>query len=356
MKLKIVASLCKKIYLKIKNQHYGKQLKGFFMHADEYRQTSSLKKIYVVSTPEYGNLGDHAIAIAEMSLLREFYPDYKVVEIGDDEFLYHYRCLCHFIKKVDIICLIGGGNFGVIYPEVEFVRRKMIKGCPNNKIIMFPQTMDFGSGKYAEKELRKSKQLYQKHRELYLMAREKRSYKMMQKEFSKNRVLLAPDVVLTWKPKIKSSVTNNLVLLCLRDDKERAMNSEVRDAITVFLKSKGYQIFYADTEQHRRIAKDDRKKEVDAMLEKIATAQFMITDRLHGMIFSCICGTPCLAFDNNNKKISGVAEWIHNQNISVYRDNVSIEEQIMYISQKSHFVFNNNEYVKMFSDALKDVI
>lgn len=36
----------------------------------------------------------------------------------------------------------------------------------------------------------------------------------------------------------------------------------------------------------------------------------VITDRLHGMIFAAITGTPCIAFDNISKKVSGVYKWI----------------------------------------------
>ena len=40
-------------------------------------------------------------------------------------------------------------------------------------------------------------------------------------------------------------------------------------------------------------------------------AELVITDRLHCMIFCVITGTPCVAIDNSNKKISGVYnEWL----------------------------------------------
>lgn len=356
MKIRKLAHWCRRAYFKFINQHYWHQFIGFFRHAREYRSYSSKKKIYVVSTPEYGNLGDHAIAIAEVSLLKKLYPDYDVVEIGDIEFLYHYRCLIYYIKKEDLICLIGGGNFGVIYPEIEFVRRKMITAFPQNKIIMFPQTMDFGSGEYAERELLKSKKIYQDHNKLFLMAREKKSYDLMKETFRTNRVFLAPDVVLSWKPEIHCSWINKRVLLCYRNDGERVMGSDIRERISTYLEKNGFQTVYTDTEKNKRIEKKERKDEVYAMLREIASAQFVITDRLHGMILSCICGTPCLAFDNKNKKISGVSEWIHNLSIQVCTDTSKLEEQISSISRKAHFEFDNSEYMHVFSDVLKDVI
>ena len=38
--------------------------------------------------------------------------------------------------------------------------------------------------------------------------------------------------------------------------------------------------------------------------DKFSKAELVITDRLHGMIFSVITKTPCLVFDNKNHKIS----------------------------------------------------
>ena len=48
-------------------------------------------------------------------------------------------------------------------------------------------------------------------------------------------------------------------------------------------------------------------------LDEFAKAEIVITDRLHGMIFATITGTPCIAFDNLSNKVSGVYEWIMDQ-------------------------------------------
>lgn len=40
------------------------------------------------------------------------------------------------------------------------------------------------------------------------------------------------------------------------------------------------------------------------LLNEISQLDIVITDRLHGMIFCYITGTPCIVFDNDNHKIS----------------------------------------------------
>ena len=40
-------------------------------------------------------------------------------------------------------------------------------------------------------------------------------------------------------------------------------------------------------------------------LTEFASARLVITDRLHGLIFSAITNTPCIAFDNLSGKVHG---------------------------------------------------
>ena len=45
-------------------------------------------------------------------------------------------------------------------------------------------------------------------------------------------------------------------------------------------------------------------------MSEFASCKLVITDRLHGMIFSAITGTKCFALDNLSKKVSGGYEWV----------------------------------------------
>ena len=46
--------------------------------------------------------------------------------------------------------------------------------------------------------------------------------------------------------------------------------------------------------------------------EEFKHARLVITDRLHGMIFSAITGTPCVALNNSNGKVGFEYEWLKN--------------------------------------------
>lgn len=46
------------------------------------------------------------------------------------------------------------------------------------------------------------------------------------------------------------------------------------------------------------------------LLNHISEMELLITDRLHGMIFGFITGTPTIALSNNNPKIRESYKWI----------------------------------------------
>ncbi len=43
---------------------------------------------------------------------------------------------------------------------------------------------------------------------------------------------------------------------------------------------------------------------------EFSSVQLVVTDRLHGMVFSAITGTPCIALDNISHKVYGAYQWL----------------------------------------------
>lgn len=58
------------------------------------------------------------------------------------------------------------------------------------------------------------------------------------------------------------------------------------------------------------ISPDIRKEIVEQQLSRFASAKLIITDRLHGMVFAALVGTPCIVFNNYNHKVCGTYDWI----------------------------------------------
>ncbi|HLS30591.1 MAG TPA: polysaccharide pyruvyl transferase family protein, partial [Flavobacteriaceae bacterium] len=64
-----------------------------------------------------------------------------------------------------------------------------------------------------------------------------------------------------------------------------------------------------------------RTEELNKIWTAFRSAELVITDRLHGMIFCYITGTPCVVFQNNNHKVRETYDWIKsNTNVKLMKD------------------------------------
>src|SRR5699024_12301584 len=116
--------------------------KGLNKLKKNYRRATG-KVVFVLQTPIHTNIGDHAIAQAQINFINKRFPKCILIEVNQS-FLNEF---CDEFKKIirpdDIITLIGGGNMGDQYINEELYRRKVVKTFLDNKIIVFPQTIYF---------------------------------------------------------------------------------------------------------------------------------------------------------------------------------------------------------------------
>ena len=101
--------------------------------------SSSSKRIYYLDSPEYGNLGDQAIALAIREFAKKQFPSYEFIEILQKDLPFYIGSLKKNIRNDDLIFLTGGGNMGNLYRTYEAARRFVIKKFPNIHIVVFPQ-------------------------------------------------------------------------------------------------------------------------------------------------------------------------------------------------------------------------
>ena len=273
-----------------------------------WNQEHTCKYVYFLDTPEYGNIGDQAIAFAMMKFMNDFFPEYKQREIQENQIYYQINKLKKIIKPNDLICLTGGGNMGILYQRYEAIRRMIIKQFPNNNIIIFPQTIDYGRTSYGKMELNRAKKIYNAHKNLIIMAREEKSYNIMKSNFNKCKVFLCPDIVLYLNYVDACKKRDNSIGICLRNDKEKVASGFDLEKVDTL----NYKINEISTTLNNgnKINAENRKKIVEDKLLEISKNKFFITDRLHGMIFAFITDTNCIALPNSNGKVEGVYKWI----------------------------------------------
>lgn len=287
---------------------------SYFYYRDNFKllkNTNHEKRIILFCTPEHGNLGDHAIAIAQYKFLKGNYPEIKVIEITSNFYLEKKEKIKKLINEEDILIISGGGFLGSLWLKEEEIVRDVIKTFIENKIVIFPQTIFFEKNDFGKNELEKSKKIYQKHKNLYITVRDKNSIYEAEKLIRKQEnILYVPDIVLyleniRFRQEIKKGSD---ILICLRKDKEKITDNKIGNII-LELKNR-YSIKYTDTVINSFILPNKRRKYVEEKMLEFANSKIVITDRLHGMIFAFLTKTPCIALNNSSGKVLGVYEWI----------------------------------------------
>ncbi len=271
------------------------------------------KKAYMIGTPTHENLGDSAIVLAQRAFLEKngLAPE-RIHEITEEDYRAWWDRIRKWIPKSALIAQLGGGHMGNQWPEEERLHRKQVEAFPKNPNIIFPQTLYYLPDEQGRTEAQASVPIYNGKQKLTMAAREKKSYQTMQELYPDTRILLTPDIVLSADMEIFGAKPQKRdgVRLCFRNDSERIMKAETQAAIRALLERKGLSWQLTDMYAEGRVDPGERKERVRQKMEELASSRLVITDRLHGMIFCALTGTPCIVFSNNNPKVRGTYEWI----------------------------------------------
>ena len=141
----------------------------------------------------------------------------------------------------------------------------------------------------------------------------------------KDRVFYYPDMALLLNYSDKELERNGKVLICLRADEEKKY--DIKDNIIEMVSGMGLEYEITDTYTERRIELEEGTVEFEKYIEFYRTYRIVITDRLHGMIFAAITGTPCIAIDNLTGKVGSVYKWIEDVTNIVYKKNGEISAE-----------------------------
>lgn len=280
---------------------------------DIFSRLSHLKdkpKVIITLAADYTNLGDMAIVHAQREFLKTQFPKHEIIELPFKKTYSEMKSLKKICSAEDIITISGGGFTGDLYPGSELFRQFVIQQFPKNRIISFPQTIDFSSTPEGKKLLKKAKKVYSHHKCLVLIAREKKSLELHKTYFPENKVLFTPDIALSLNKEFPTSFRNGIVL-CLRKDIEKAISDEEKANIINNIPA-NYDITNRDTRlDYGDLSVKERNYELNKIWDDFKQGKLVITDRLHGMIFCAITKTPCIAFDNSTKKVSNLYEsWL----------------------------------------------
>jgi pyruvyl transferase EpsI len=268
-------------------------------------------RLIVALAADYANLGDVAITRALVRFAGRHLPSHRPYLLCAGRVFRNLRGVARAAATEDVVAIVGGGNMGDRYPDLEEARCHVVRAFRRNRIVSFPQSFDFSETPGGRHFLRRSRAAYASHPRLRLFARERESFRRMQDAFPDCRLGMAPDSVLSLDlaPAAKRDLP---LLICFRDDLETRLDSARRAAVVKALRDFAAGVVVTDTVlPGPRLAFPEYEQHLDALLADFARATCVVTDRLHGLIFSVISGTPCVVLENNNHKIRSTCEtWL----------------------------------------------
>lgn len=340
-----------KIQEKVQRSKKRRELKIKYQGQYLEKRSKNRKTVFLLMTPEHENLGDHAIAQSETDFLKSQGIDY--VEITGHEL--------DEMQKYDVLSLMngcpilmqGGGYLGTLWFHSEEVLREIIEKNPKSGIIALPNTLFYEPGQWGQEEFEKSREIYSRHKDLHLYAREKTSYEAMGKAY--RNVKLIPDMVFSMN-KCGEPRQRNGCLLSLRHDCEKTRTEEQEALILHQVRELfGDQFRESDMVADVCIPVAQREQALEDKFAEFASAKLVVTDRLHGMVFCAITGTPCIVLDSKSPKVRGCYEWIRELEYIRFVDDVSkIAEEYRNIPEKT-FVYDNSHLSHYYQELAEDI-
>jgi pyruvyl transferase EpsI len=287
--------------------------------------------------PEHGNSGDIAIAFSQINFLKKYFHDFTLGYFTFREIIVFLPIIKKIIKKHHLLVFVGGGSMGTLYPYYEGKRLEIINQFKDNKIVLFPQSLD-----WINPSLKFSDSFFKTYnfRNILISFRDNFSRSIFERVTGNKNSVLVPDIVLF--NKIKTYKKRNIVLYVLRDDIEKKLFydfSSIKDMYTL------KHVFF-DTRKRFFVPVFSYNLFLKFFYSKIGSSKFVITDRLHGVIFSYITKTPVLAIPSINHKIKGILEW--------FKGNFSVRYLINFdqstILEQIELLENSNFIVQDFSE------
>lgn len=299
----------------------NKTIDNLSVYTEKIKQLIDSDYVYI-DFPMYFNIGDSLITMGAFELLKNV-EKYKCN--------YRSSSVCLDKAKIassDIIIMQGGGNFGDLYRGANEFRNDIIRSFPNNKIVIFPQTIWYENMQFLIDDV----DVFSSHPNLTIFVRDRRSYEFALKYFKLNKVELFPDTALflrdSWLVgKYKKNAQNGKILFLKRHDKEAKDEYDVSDDcvikdwddICANNKSFGVRVyilrFISWVRRNVSIMRESCKmlqnlyflKFLTPFLCEMAVKEFgkydkIVTSRLHGAILALLLGIPFDIVDNKYGK------------------------------------------------------
>lgn len=321
------------------------------------------KNIWLLGIPASRNLGDQAQVMCTEYFFAHHFPDYQVIEFDSCEILANNKKLAMYISKVikkdDIVFFQSGYNLTDLYPSQEEMHREIAKRV-SNPIVFLPQTISLKEPIETNQFVIDSRKTYE-DKNIFLMCRDRFSYKVAEKAFPEIRKIAFPDVVTSLIGMYTNVKERSGYALCVRNDVEGTMSQgDVRTVAEELQKKGPTKVFDTIVESPAFfIINKDRKKYVEVMIEKLQSVKVVVTDKYHGFILSLVANTPVVVIKTRDHKLSEGIKWFPEEMqkyIRIAENLASIPKLVDELEQMPLPQFNGyfeKEYFSHFKDIIE---
>lgn len=193
-------------------------------------------------------------------------------------------------------------------------------------------------------------------KDIVFFARDKASYEVLKRDIglSMDNCFYTPDMVTYFDYSNEEERTTN-ILFVFRNDCEGVLNDVLESKLTEIREMQEMQVVKTNTHATVYVNKNNRISVLNDKLKEFSRASLVITDRLHAMLFAAITGTPCIAFDNKSKKVSGQYEWIKNLDYVIQISPEAFTTELVQKMMKKNGRYSNKE-LKKYYDIMAEII
>ncbi|TVV76354.1 exopolysaccharide biosynthesis protein [Sphingomonas solaris] len=257
----------------------------------------------LVDFPDHANVGDSAIWLGELAMLRGVTgrdPCYVSTWHDFDPDAFRRAC------PDGVLFLHGGGNLGDIWPHHQHFREHLLETVRDRPLVQLPQSIHFRDPAKAQRFAT----LAAGHPDFTLYVRDGRSLAFARARFACPSHL-APDSALALGPQVRDAPDCRLLMLLRSDDERRDHAGPPPPGATVadWLEDDAMP---ADTATDTTVAAREAqaRARVGRGLRLLSRGEVIVTDRLHGHILTGLLGIPHVVLDNDYGKIAGyMANW-----------------------------------------------
>jgi exopolysaccharide biosynthesis predicted pyruvyltransferase EpsI len=283
----------------------------------------------LIDFPDYSNVGDSAIWLGEVALLRELGVRIRYCCTFKEWSLAHLR---KALPPGGLVLINGGGNFGTLWPPHQQLRERVLTELRDYRVVQLPQSIHYGD----DASVVKTATLIADHPDFTLLVRDLASFQIATERL-RAKTVLCPDSALALAGTLQRPQPPQVDCFVLaRTDKEKTavdLAGDVRRlahglsiAVDDWLaepRSTGVSAsrwLRFQTHEGRvslpaavigAIYAAPAQARLDRGLRMLAQGRVVITDRLHGLILSAMAGIACVALDNHYGKVCGFhRQWL----------------------------------------------